>query len=61
MTELEIIQKNIEEFTRLQKYMLLCDDKDSGLYKEMKWRYTELKAILASEGVSLTELDHVKE
>ena len=60
MTEKEMLQKNIEEFSRLQGYMLLVD-KDSEAYKSMKVRYTELKVILSASGVNLTELDRIKE
>lgn len=60
MTEKEQIQKNIEEFSRLQKYMRLAD-KESATYKEMKERYIELKVILTAFGVNLTELDYIKE
>lgn len=35
MTEKEMLQKNIEEFSRLQRYMRLVD-KDSEAYREMK-------------------------
>ncbi len=55
----EMMQKNIEEFTRLQQYMLLVE-KDSPAYKTMKIRYIELKVILNSSGVNLTELDMIK-
>ena len=55
------MQKNIEEFARLQKYMVLTEDKESAAYKEMKGRYIELKIILTSSGVNLTELDIIKE
>ncbi|MCI9610644.1 MAG: hypothetical protein HFH33_01180 [Eubacterium sp.] len=61
MSDKELMQKNIEEFARLQKYMLLVDDRESAVYKEMKGRYTELKVILTSSGVNLTELDRIKE
>lgn len=61
MTEKEMMQKNIEEFARLQKYMVLTEDKESAAYKEMKGRYIELKIILTSSGVNLTELDIIKE
>lgn len=61
MTEKEIIQKNIEEFSRLQKYMILLNDKKSNAYMEMKDRYIELKIILTSFGINLTELDKIKE
>lgn len=55
-----MIQRNIEEFSRLQKYMILTQDKDSAAYKEMYERYVDLKAILTASGVNLTELDRVK-
>ena len=60
MADKLMMQKNIEEFSRLQSYMLACD-KDSGAYKLMKERYIELKVILSALGVNLTELDRVKE
>ena len=41
MTREEMIQKNIEEFSRLQDYMIVTD-KDSETYKRMKRRYIEL-------------------
>ena len=61
MSDKELMQKNIEEFARLQKYMLLVADKESAAYKEMKGRYTELKVILTASGINLTELDIIKE
>lgn len=61
MSEKEMIQRNIEEFSRLQKYMILTEDKESAAYKEMYERYVDLKAILTASGVNLTELDRVKE
>ncbi len=60
MTDKEMMQKNVEEFSRLQRYMLLSD-KDSEAYKAMKERYIELKVILNTFGVNLTELDRIKE
>ncbi len=60
MTEGEMLKLSVEEFSRLQGYMLLVD-KDSEAYKSMKVRYTELKVILAASGVNLTELDRIKE
>ncbi len=61
MSDKEMMQKNIEEFARLQKYMLLVESKESAVYKEMKDRYVELKVILTASGVNLTELDKIKE
>lgn len=60
MTEQKIIQRNIEEFERIQDYMTSCD-KDSEVYKKMKRRYITLKVILTASGVNLTELDIIKE
>lgn len=45
MAEKEIIQKNIEEFSRLQDYMIE-DGKDAKAYKTMHKRYLDLKAIV---------------
>ena len=60
MTEKEMMQKNIEEFERLQDYMISCE-KDSETYKKMKRRYIALKVILTASGINLTELDIIKE
>ena len=56
-----MMQRNIEEFARLQDYMVLTQDKESAAYKRMKGRYIELKVILQTSGVNLTELDIIKE
>lgn len=61
MSEKEMMQRNVEEFSRLQKYMILTQDKNSEAYNEMKERYIELKVILMSSGINLTELDRIKE
>jgi hypothetical protein len=61
MTEKEMIKISVEEFSRVQNYMLLFDDKESPAYKAIKDRYIELKVILTASGVSLTELDKIKE
>lgn len=60
MTEKEMLKISVEEFSRLQNYMLTAD-KDSETYKIMKIRYIELKVILTSSGINLTELDRIKE
>ena len=60
MTEGEMLKLSVEEFSRLQGYMLLVD-KDSDAYESMKVRYIELKVILTASGVNLTELDRIKE
>ena len=60
MTEAEMLQKNIEEFSRIQSYMVLAE-KDSAVYRALKVRYIELKVILTASGTNLTELDTIKE
>ncbi|MDE5596352.1 MAG: hypothetical protein K2J04_00790 [Lachnospiraceae bacterium] len=60
MTEKEMIKVSIEEFSRLQNYML-ASAKDSNGYKLMKDRYTELKVILTFFGINLTDIDKIKE
>lgn len=41
MTEGEVLKLTVEEFSRLQRYMALCD-KNSDVYKAMKERYIDL-------------------
>lgn len=60
MAEKEMIKMSVEEFSRVQNYMLLSDP-DSEAYKVMKERYIELKVILTVSGVNLVELDRIKE
>lgn len=60
MIEGELLKLSVEEYSRLQGYMLLVD-KESDAYQLMKVRYIELKVILSSSGVNLTELDRIKE
>ncbi|MBR1390742.1 MAG: hypothetical protein IJ567_04745 [Lachnospiraceae bacterium] len=61
MAEKEMIKLSIEEFSRIQDYMELEENKDSASYKRIKRRYIELKVFLTSAGVNLTELDIIKE
>lgn len=60
MTEGEMLKLSVEEFSRIQRYMMLAE-KDSEVYKAMKERYIDLKVILSSSGINMTELDRIKE
>lgn len=60
MTEGEMLKLSVEEFSRIQRYMMLAD-KESDVYKAMKERYIDLKVILSASGINLTELDRIKE
>ena len=59
MAEKEMMQRNIEDFSRIQRFMLLTD-KNSDAYQAMKERYIELKIILTASGINLIELDKIK-
>lgn len=60
MTEKEMMQRNIEDFSRVQEWLSLLD-KESEAYKAIKRRYIDLKVILTLSGVNLTEIDRIKE
>ena len=60
MNNLELLKISLQEFSRIQSYMLAVD-KNSDVYKSMKTRYIELKIFLNVSGVNLTELDIIKE
>lgn len=55
-----MIKISVEEFVRMQRYMLLVD-KGSEAYENMKERYTALKVILSASGVNMAEIDKIKE
>lgn len=55
-----MLQRNVEEFSRLQSYMSLTE-KSSAAYKAMKVRYVELKVILTATGINLSQLDIINE
>lgn len=58
MTEKEMLKISIEEFSRIQDWMELSD-KGSDVYRSLKKRYLDLKVILTSSGVNLTEIDRI--
>lgn len=60
MSEKEMLKLSVEEFDRIQDYMLSCE-KNSEVYKKMRRRYITLKVILTASGINLTELDLIKE
>lgn len=59
MNNAELIKFTVEEFSRLQTYMLAVEC-DSKAYEVMKVRYIELKVILQASGVNLNEIDIIK-
>lgn len=61
-TDLEIIKAAIDDFKKIQKYMLLAKKENAvETYAELKDEYLSLKAILNTAGVNLTDIDRIKE
>lgn len=61
MSKEELMKISVEEFSRLQKWMLSAKDKDTDTYALMHERYDELKVILTSLNVNLTRIDKISE
>lgn len=57
----DIIRDSINEFSRLQNWMIAIKDSNPETYRSMHDRYIELKVTLSSLGVNLEELDKIKE
>ncbi len=60
MSKEELMKISVEEFSRLQDWMLSAKEKDTETYNLMHKRYIELKVILSSLSVNLAELDKIK-
>lgn len=59
MTEKEMLKISIEEFSRIQDY-LIEDGGEGKAYNTMLKRYLDLKAMLQAFGINLTDIDRVK-
>lgn len=58
----DIVKDSVAEFSRLQNWILSAkSNNDMQTYNMMFERYRELKVILTVAGVSLAELDRIKE
>ena len=61
-TSLEVIKAAIDDFKKIQKYMILAKEENAvKTYAELKDEYLTLKAILNVSGVNLTDIDKIKE
>ena len=61
-TNLEITKAAIDDFIKIQKYMMLAKEENAEkTYSELKREYLSLKAILNVAGVNLTDIDEIKE
>ncbi|MCM1541587.1 MAG: hypothetical protein NC121_10020 [Blautia sp.] len=58
----EIIERAINDFTKVQRRMLLAKKENAAeTYADLKDDYISLKVLLTSLGVNLTEIDRIKE
>ena len=58
----DIIRDSVVDFSRLQDWMISAKkNNDTETYELMYKRYIELKVILTTAEVNLTELDKIKE
>ena len=61
-THLEITQKAMEDFKKIQRHMLIARKENATeTYESLKEEYVYLKSFLNVAGVNLTELDKIKE
>lgn len=61
-TNLEIMERNMNDFKDIQRYMLLAKKENATeTYAELKDKYMVLKTILNVAGVNLTDIDKIKE
>ena len=57
----DIVRDSVVEFSRLQKWRLSAkENNDTPTYDMMFDRYVELKVILTTAGVNLTDIDKIK-
>lgn len=60
--DLGIAKAAIEDFKKIQKYMILAKEENAEkTYAELKEEYLSLKAILNVAGVNLTDIDKIKD
>lgn len=61
-TNLEITQKAMEDFIKIQRHMLIArKERAEEIYASLKKEYLYLKSFLNVAGVNLTDLDEIKE
>lgn len=61
-TNLEITQKAMEDFKKIQEYMLIAKEEGAiKTYAKLKDEYLYLKSFLNIAGVNLTDIDKIKE
>ena len=62
MNNAEIIKNAMDDFKKVQNYMLLAKEENAiKIYNVLKDEYLSLKALLNVLGVNLTDIDKIKE
>ena len=62
MNNAEIIKNAMDDFKKVQNYMLLAKEENAiKTYNVLKDEYLSLKALLNVLGVNLTDIDKIKE
>lgn len=62
MSKEEIMQNAMDEFGEIQEYMTLAHKENATeTYAKLKKKYLRLKALLNNLGVTLTDIDEIKE
>lgn len=60
--DLAVIRDALNDFQKVQRRMLLAKEENAmKTYADLKDDYVSLKALLTSLGVSLTEIDKIRE
>lgn len=58
---LEIIQRALEDFAKVQRRMILAKKENAvETYADLKKEYKTLKVLLNVSGVNLTDIDEIK-
>ena len=61
-TSLEVTKAAIDDFKKIQKYMMLAKKENAvETYAKLKKEYLTIKALLQVSGVNLTNIDEIKE
>lgn len=61
-TDIEVIKAALDDFKKIQKYMLLAREENAEkTYAELKEEYLTIKALLSVSGVNLMDIDRIKE
>ncbi len=62
MNNAEIMQRGLEDFREVQRYMILARKENATeTYAELKGKYITLKALLNGLGINMSGIDVIKE